>query len=471
MRNWHQLPFEILNNIYNRISKKDCKQCSSTCKAWRAAARPIIFKTLRNLTDQKLQNFEALSIQNSKLQPFQDFVKIVSVSRLSPDFDMTLLDSVFPNIEEIRFDHSQEVVQKNICKLLLEGGFPNLARVPVHNFDEEYWAFVLGQRKNFKFLLFNEELDYEDLIEDTIEKPNHFNKLKTYELFTDSNQNLESVVPENLTCLKSFNLVFRSSSSKLICKTALFDIRRIHHLKDVRIKKAHFFADADITYMSILMKFRGLNNLRMDCAAPNGPSHQRIHLSAELLSQFLLYLVEDVKLTSYVTGIISNQYTPDALEGFLGRVSDLRSIKKKKVECHLTIHVGHAGRLLLQQTTPFHHTICDFFAFNDYNRNTKVCRLTLEYKLGREDIATLQPCLKLFKKIGRMDLKSLTIAAKDEESNELGAIEFLLEKMLEYLTKLEFLELDSALHIKLSETPSNFVSNVQILNFNFCVVQ
>lgn len=334
MNKWQQLPSEIINTIFAGINKRDCIQCSKTCKTWNVVARPILFKSLNSLTDLKVHRFKSVSMYKA-LQPLQDFVKIVFVCRLSDNFDVKLLDSAFPYIKVINFNSFQEMIHKNICRLILKGGFPKLKEIPLIKWDKDYWELVFARRNKIKHLRLLENSNNGDLIGAAIEKIHQFTRLESLKVEMNSNRNLEDLLPGNLSTLRSIDFEFKSPS-KLIFDAHLIDVEPLERIKEVKIKSKYLFADGCNSYLNFMKKFPNLEILVLDLGRTTDELYMFHPAASMVVSGFLQFLAQ-VKWRSHAYPITTNQCTPEYIQDFLTRLYASHSPWKNNVQFHLNI--------------------------------------------------------------------------------------------------------------------------------------
>lgn len=455
-----QLPFELLNNIFKKISKRDCVQCSMTCASWNAAARPIIFENLNHLTDRKMENFWALATdRNSKLQPLRDFVKYVSVSRLSSDFDITVLNTAFPNIEKILLNRSQRIMYRKICQSLCKGGFPKLKMIPLIECDRIYWDLVFARREKIETLQLIEDFRNRPLMEEVFSKLHLMTRVKLFTIVLKSTRSLESLVPGNLSLLRSVSIVCKYPFI-LFSLTPPLDIQPMRNLETIQIKNHKMFAGGDDFYLYFMKKFPNLVSLELSCMreSTDDTSPQLQSTSVKILSEFLLYL-SNVKSKSMVESIPTSQFTADIIHGFLKRLSDQCLKNKNEVEIHMKIFFDLA---LLPSAK------CTLEA-NYENPDAKTCKLDLDYKIIREETTAFQPCLDLIQKMDNLNVEFLWMGT-DRESNAFETTTIPLDKILKHFTEMKSFELDAAPNITFSELPLGFTSNVTAFRLTNCTL-
>lgn len=454
-----QLPYELLNNIFQRVNQKDCVQCSLTCASWNAAARPIIFENLNDLTDKKMEDFWVLTKYHSKkLQPFRDFVKYVSISRLGSNFDITLLDAAFPNIEKILLNRSQKIIYKKFCQSLSEGSFPKLKMIPLIECDKIYWNLVFARREKIETLQLMEDFRNGDLMEEAFSKLHLMTRLKLVMIVLKSTRSLESLVPGNLSTLRSVAIICKYPS-KLCSNTPPFNIQPMQNLETIQINDHKMFEEGENFYLYFMKKFPNLINLELSCMnRTDNTSHQLQPTSVKILSEFLLYL-SNVKTKSLVKSIPTNQFTADIIHGFLRRLHDQSLQGKNQVEIQMKIFFN-LGLLPSAKCT---------MEANYEDPDAKTCKLDLDYKINQEDGTAFQPCLDLIQKMDNLNVEFLWIGT-DRESNAFETITIPLDKILKHFTEMKSFELDAARNIDYFELPLGFTSNVVAFRFTNCTL-
>lgn len=471
----HQLPFEILSSIFQAIGPKDCQQCSLTCTSWNAAARPFIFKRLRNLTDQKMDKLRAFPTHNSKLQPFQNFVKIFSIERLSDEFCMELLHSAFPSTEEIKlkdfentflephnngkvyYNKHLAILHGKICQVIAKGGFPKLKKIPLLNYDKMHWNLVTARRKSIEWLQIIENSQNGELINCSLRGLDQFPRLKTFLAFMKSNKSIESLFPGGLTAVTTIDLAFKSPF-RPVFDNPLLNVQPLGNVKSVKIRSQCLYADGNNFFLFIMRKFPDLENLVLDGMEYSKffPRLRRASFSPEVLSKFFLYLTS-IKSHFQMRFGASQEATAKAIYIFLKLAPEQHFHSMEKLEIRLDVSFEN-------DDVPLRNN-CSL----DYSRHTKIYEVEMNYAIGFEDHTAFLPFLRMMKSLTGANIVSLSLEP-EEDSKVFESTSIPVDKILQYCTNLKTFVIKSAPEISLSKLPAGFVSGVQKLNFTRCTM-
>lgn len=474
-----QLPFEVLSSILQVTSPIDRRQCSLTCTSWNAAARPFIFKSLRLRTDQSIDQLKNFPTHKGRLQPLQGFVKIVkivSVEKLNKEFSMELLHSAFPYIEEIKFgDHEssylrplnsgegrynkrQTILLEKIYSVIAEGGFPNLKKIPLFNYDETYWNLVAARKTTIEWLHINENSQNKKLVNSSLKNLDLFPRLKTLLAFMESNKSLERLFPGGLTEVNSIAVAFKSPF-RPVFNSPLLDVKPLHVVKELNIRSQCLYVDGDNFFLYIMQKFPDLENLVLSGSSYGiYPRLRTKSLSAEVLIKFFLYLTS--MKYSHMSFDASQSGTANLLITFLKLAPQQQLHFDERIVFHLDFTFNAFSIGSLQNN-------CDL----SYSQHTKICKIQMNCVISDEDANALLPFLRMTKIVKQANIVSLTInpeEVEEEESNAFESLSIPVDKFLFYSTNLKSFVIKSAPTISLSKFPPGFVSNVQDLNFVDC---